>query len=44
MKNNIKNYNNYIDNHISFDSKKSGLDRIIDVIKERYFNKRFKTI
>ena len=37
MKNNIKNYNNYIDNYISIDSKKLGLDKIIDVIKERYF-------
>jgi hypothetical protein len=38
MKNNIKNYDNYINNYISFDPNKIGLDRVVNVIKEKYFN------
>ena len=37
MKKNIKNYDNYINNYISFDKSILGMDKIIDIIKERYF-------
>jgi len=40
LEKNILNYDNYINNYISFDSGKLGIDKIISVIKERYFVKK----
>ena len=38
LNNNIKKYDYYIENFLHFDDNKLGIDKIIDTIKEKYFN------